>query len=98
MAEDPAPPNPGTRRGSADSPKTCAAHDLQQRHVSQQGRMLEPQNRDLHDSGRYLHTGLPLLCHQNRTPPCSGRRGTPAGSRKRLADETEVCRRNFCNA
>lgn len=53
--------------------------------------MLEPQNRDLHDSGRYLHTGLPLLCHQNRTSPCPGRRGTPAGSRKRLADETEVC-------
>ena len=41
---------------------------------------------------------LPLLCNENRTPPCPRRRGTPTGRRKRRTDETEVCRRYFCDA
>ena len=57
--------------------------------------MLEPEDSDIHDSGRHLHSGLPFLRNQNGPSPCSRRRGATTGGRKRRTDETAVCRRNF---
>ena len=66
--------------------------------MSQPGRMLEPEDSDIHDSGRHLHSGLPFLRNQNGPSPCSRRRGATTGGRKRRTDETAVCRRNFRDA
>ena len=66
MAEDPTPPHtPEWAEVRAHRRKTRPAHHLQQRPLPQPGRMLEPQDRDLHDPGRHLHPRLPLLRHPN---------------------------------
>ena len=95
MAEDPTPPHPPNGAKCGRSSKAQSAHDLQQRQVSQSGRMLEPEDSDIHDSGRHLHSGLPFLRDQNRPSPCSRRQEPRQVAESVALMETAVCRRNF---
>lgn len=58
--------------------------------------MLEPQTTTFMILGGDICTRAAALCHQTGHPFAPDAEN-PGGSRKRLADEIEVCR-NFCNA
>ena len=66
--------------------------------MPQQGRVLEPANGDLHDSGRHLHAGVPLLRHPYGAPFGARSFGAAARGRKRPADGSPLCRDHLRDA
>jgi hypothetical protein len=61
-------------KGKAAGRKKSSSYNLYQRKLSEYWGMLERRNSYLYDSGRYLYTGLQILCDKNRetTSPGSG--------------------------
>ena len=95
LAENSPPPHDAIRRGGPDRSGTCPAHDLQQRDVPQQSRMLESPDSYLHDSGRCLHTELPFLRHAHGTSASARRCRARATGPQREADGSSARCRNI---